>query len=170
VLDLSGLELLQELVPKRRRPRLRVEDLLHDLLDDLVLLLYETMLTLELGPEEQVLPHHLVNLLLEVHPILVNLLVVRVLQAIRQECLLIMVLLGLLVCEVCNAPELLGGLHLVASCRLRPRLLHWLGPSMHRGRLCSLEVVVRVPVGSKLHGRTDGLSAALREEGLLVGI
>lgn len=90
-----------------------MKDLLHDLLDHLILLLYEALLAQELGPQLLVLSLHPVQLLLQGNLLLVEPLFVSVLERVRDIGPLVEILLGLGVGEVCNALQGLRGLHLV---------------------------------------------------------
>mgnify|MGYP006952836692 CR=1 FL=1 len=106
---LSPLELLQEIVVALLSG-LRMKDLLHDLLDHLILLLYEALLAQELGPQLLVLSLHPVQLLLQGNLLLVEPLFVSVLERVRDIGPLVEILLGLGVGEVCNALQGLRGL------------------------------------------------------------
>jgi len=74
---------------------LRMEDLLHDLLDHLVLFLDETLLAEQLRLELLIFSQHLIELFLQIYLFLVEPLLVRVFQGIWDVGLLVQVLFRL---------------------------------------------------------------------------
>lgn len=84
---------------------LGMEDLLHDLLNHLILFLNECLLAQELGPQLLILMLHTIKLLLEGYFLLIQSLLVGVLQRVWNIGPLIQILFGLAICEVCNALE-----------------------------------------------------------------
>ena len=119
VVNFSFLELLEELVVGLVDLFvLGDENLLHHLLDHVILLTDVCVLGLYLGFKLLISDLHLVYLLLQFYFLLVEPLFICVLHALRHVGPLVLVLLGFLVCEVCNALQIFGGLQLVPGCRL----------------------------------------------------
>lgn len=125
VADLSLLELFEEvLILLKTRVGchvLRVEHLIHDELELLLSLPDRCRLRFHLGLQLLVLDKHLVHLLFQVYLFFVEPLLIGVLHALRNVCALIQILLGLLIREIRNALQVLGGLQLVTRGRLRSR-------------------------------------------------
>lgn len=109
-MNLPVMEILQKVTALAVLGRSRMEYLLHDLLHHLILLLDVALLTLQLSLQLLVLYEHLIELLLQRDLLLVELLLVCVLQALRQVRFLIQILFSFLVCKVCNALQSFRGL------------------------------------------------------------
>ena len=71
MLDLSALELLEEILTAAIMWALWVEHLLHNLLNHLVLLPDEPLLTQELGSQLLVIPCHIIQLFFQIDLLLV---------------------------------------------------------------------------------------------------
>lgn len=98
---------------------LRLEHLVHDELEFLLSFPYGRSLRFYLGLQLLILDDHHVHLLFQVDLVLVEPLLVRILHAFRYVGALIQILLGLLIREIRNALQVLGGLQLVPRGRLR---------------------------------------------------